>query len=208
MTTWQCWEGPPAECGTWGQTDRTRKKWPTNLDHSQTISSATCNSYTMRATAYAIGNETRRSHCHSAVCQHYLSTVPTAAHRTYQMIFLPEAIPLPFITAHLNITLPSVRMLHYSHLPTLPLYFDMWKNYAAVSRNPCTVRDKPWGFQEVEVRRFQDIRHMKVVRMSVPAPAAFSPQEIFLVLISVGDWVNSRAIVRPEGLCQWKIPMT
>jgi ribosomal protein L28 len=147
MTTWQSWEGPPAGCETRGQTGRTRKKWPTNLDHFQTISSTTCNSYTMRAAVYVIDNATRQSHCHSAVCRPYL---PTAAHRTHQMIFLAEAIPLPSITAHLNIALPSVRMFHYSHLPTLPLYFDLWKNYAAVARYPCTVRDRPWGSQEVK----------------------------------------------------------
>jgi hypothetical protein len=44
--------------------------------------------------------------------------------------------------------------------------------------NPITGLDRPIGFQEVEAPRFQDTRHIKVVRLSALRPGRLYPPGI------------------------------
>ena len=79
---------------------------------------------------------------------------------------------------------------------------DIWRK--AIPVQACTVPESSKSlrfpdFMTVSTRRWQDCQPY--------APAAFTPQEISLVLVSV-SWFDLRAILQPEELRQWKIQMT
>jgi hypothetical protein len=65
-----------------------------------------------------------------------------------------------------------------------------------IMNNPCTSLGRSWGFQNVEVSRFQDSRHVNVIRLSALGTVRLYPQVIFMVLISGKGWVDPRAIVQ------------
>ena len=69
-------------------------------------------------------------------------------------------------------------------------------------------RTGPGGSKRFRLPDFKTICTWRWQGCQPYASAAFTSQEIFLVLIFVSDWVDPRTIVRPEGLSQRKFPMT
>ena len=84
---------------------------------------------------------------------------------------------------------------------TLQLYLPLVKGKAI----PLQAWTGPVGSGRV---RLPDFKTIGTWRWSAVRTARLYHQEIFLLLISFRGWVNPRAIVRPERLCQWKIQMT
>jgi len=52
-----------------------------------------------------------------------------------------------------------------------------WKKTKVKQSNPITGLDRPRGIQGVEAPRFQDSRHMKVVRLSALSTSRLYPPE-------------------------------
>jgi len=98
----------------------------------------------------------------------------------------------------------SVNISHLTNSHNLYSIRSEWKVKQSLYRPGWALRVP--GVSGSQISRQSSHEGGKVVCPTHRPP--LPPQGIFLELISVRGWVNTRVIVGPEGICQWKIPMT
>jgi hypothetical protein len=85
-----------------------------------------------------------------------------------------------------------------------------WKELVKVKGKAFPVRAyiDPQGCRRLRLPEFLENRNMKVARLSALCTCCLYSQEVSLIFISVRGLVDPRAVVRPEGLIQWKVSKT